>query len=153
MKWTGNDIDAYLQAKDYVDTAIIPLVPIDWETELKSSVVMGEYITLLSEGLEREYRGRVILFPPYTYLKMEPTELKLKRLKDWETMLQSNGFKHVIHLTSDVEWRSHENEINSLIWMPAIPVSDMSADHKFSIVSDQIKQMMKIILEEWKKQA
>jgi len=45
-EWKANEMDTYLQAKEYVDTAIIPLVPISCGDRMKSTVVMGEFILI-----------------------------------------------------------------------------------------------------------
>ncbi|MFN7252221.1 MAG: YpiF family protein [Anaerobacillus sp.] len=152
MKWQAKEVDLYLQAKEYVDTAIIPLVPISWGDELKSTVQMGEFITLISDELERQFKGRVFQFPSFTYLKSEKLEERLLRLNAFDEHLKSNGISHIIFLTSDVEWKQIEAKMNdTLLWIPSIPLEHMEQKYKMETLSSQIKQMLPIITSKWQK--
>jgi hypothetical protein len=152
MKWITKDVDTYFQAKEYVDTAIIPLIPIQFKDELKSSVVMGEFITLICEGLERELHGRVFQLPQFSYLKSVEKTTHLPHLKLLEEELFANGFSHIFYLTSDVDWKAVESELSSLIWMPHLPLEHLKADSKMEILQEQVKQVMKLLMDDWKKQ-
>ena len=37
MKWNGNDIETYLKEKQFIDTAVVPLLPIAIGSEMKTS--------------------------------------------------------------------------------------------------------------------
>lgn len=152
MKWQAKEIDLYLQAKEYVDTAIIPLVPISWGNELKSTVQMGEFITLISDELERQFKGRVFQFPSYTYLKTEKVEERLSKINSFDEHLKENGFSHIIYLTSDIEWKQIEGEMkDTLLWIPSIPLEHMEQKYKLETLSNQIKQMLPIMTNKWQK--
>ncbi len=69
MKFQAEDADLFLQSKDYIDTAIIPLVGIN-ASHIKQTVSLGEFTMLVAEDLERQLKGRVFLFPPHTYLEV-----------------------------------------------------------------------------------
>lgn len=152
MRWTIRSIEAYMKEKDYVDTAVVPLVPVNWRSEIKSTVEFGEFAVLLVDGLEQQLRGRVIHFPPFTYLKAEDAHLRLERLNAWKQELLENGLKHVFFITSDPEWKTMDNEAgDSLIWMPAVPLEYMSGENREEILGSQIKQLLQIILSKWQK--
>ena len=68
MKWIVKDVEQFEQAREYVDTGVIPLLSISAAKEMKTVVEQGEFIELLSMELEREYKGRVLLLPAFTYL-------------------------------------------------------------------------------------
>ena len=68
MKWIVKDVEQFEQAREYVDTGVIPLLSISAAKEMKMVVEQGEFIELLSTELEREYKGRVLLLPAFTYL-------------------------------------------------------------------------------------
>ncbi|MGB8463278.1 MAG: DUF2487 family protein, partial [Priestia megaterium] len=38
-------MDVYLQSKSYVDTVLVPLIPIDFGEDLKLTASMSEYTT------------------------------------------------------------------------------------------------------------
>jgi hypothetical protein len=151
MKWHTKDVDEYFHAKEYVDTAIIPLLPIQWNDELKSSVAMGEFISLISEGLERQLRGRVFLLPSFSYMKKEDRSKILPNLKAIETELKENGIKHIIYITSDSDWKRLEENLKTLIWLPTLPLQHVKQENKLSILEEQVKEVMKLVMEEWKK--
>ncbi|MBU8907261.1 YpiF family protein [Desertibacillus haloalkaliphilus] len=150
MKWQAIEIDTYLQAKEYVDTAIIPLVPISWEKEVKGTVAMGEFIMIMADELERQFRGRVIQFPAFSYLKSEPLDDRVQRLECWYQELTEHGVKHVVYITSDHDWKTAENKLSDmLLWLPTIPLEHMDHQYKVQTVSDQIKQLLPIMTNKW----
>lgn len=77
MRWRAADADAYLQSADYIDTAVIPLISITSSGGLKEAVEQGESTQLLSEELERQLKGRVYLFPSYTYVDIDQSQIAL----------------------------------------------------------------------------
>ena len=81
MKWVSKDIETYLSAKEYVDTAVIPLFTVSFGNEMKQSASSAEFITLLTNYLERQFTGRLMLFPPFTYLKTDDLEEVFNKLK------------------------------------------------------------------------
>ncbi|WP_096200922.1 YpiF family protein [Bacillus sp. FJAT-45350] len=150
MKWQAKEIDMYLQAKEYVDTALIPLVPISWEKDVKSTVSMGEFISIITDELERQFRGRVIQFPSFTYLKSESQEERIMRLLKWSNELEQNGVSHIVYLTSDSEWKAVESDLKDmLLWLPTIPLEHMEQQYKVQTISDQIKQLLPILTNKW----
>ncbi|OZM57282.1 hypothetical protein CIB95_07405 [Lottiidibacillus patelloidae] len=150
MKWQTKDVDEYFHAREYIDTAIIPLLPIQWNDELKSSVAMGEFISLISEGLERQLRGRVYLLPSFSYVKSEDRLNILPNLLSIETELKENGIKHIIYLTCDSDWKRVEEKLATLIWLPSLPLQHVKQENKLSILEEQVKEVMKLVMDEWK---
>ncbi|MFL6555853.1 MAG: DUF2487 family protein, partial [Bacillus sp. (in: firmicutes)] len=59
MKWTPQDIETYLNAKEYVDTAVVPILAVSVGGEMKQSATVAEFITLLTGHLERQFTGRL----------------------------------------------------------------------------------------------
>ncbi len=76
MRFRTEDTDTYLQSRDYVDTAIVPLVKVSLTADIKSTIQATEFTTILSEEMERQFRGRVMLFPPFSYHDTESAEGK-----------------------------------------------------------------------------
>jgi hypothetical protein len=152
MKWVTKDIDTYLQAKEYVDTAVIPLTPISWKDSMKSTVAMGEFITILSGEVERQFKGRIILFPPFTYSVSESKENRLERLSEWSSDVRKEGMEHIIYLSSDSEWKQVEQQVpGSLIWLPTLPLEYVDEKYKQSMIQDQMKQLITIFMNIWQK--
>ncbi|WP_226526655.1 YpiF family protein [Metabacillus niabensis] len=150
MKWVSNDVDLYNQTKEYIDTAVVPLVAISVGSDFKNTVSKGEFINLVSMDLERQLKGRVFLFPTYSYLKK--SENVIENLIEWKTELQQE-FKHVVFLTSDTELKEEKNEQleGKLIWLPTIPLENMDENLKRKLLQDQVEQILNILLQSWNK--
>ncbi|MCV9888363.1 YpiF family protein [Metabacillus halosaccharovorans] len=150
MKWVSNDVDLYNQTKEYIDTAVVPLIAISVGSDFKNTVSKGEFINLVSMDLERQLKGRVFLFPTYSYLKK--SENVIENLIEWKTELQQE-FKHVVFLTSDTELKEEKNEQleGKLIWLPTIPLENMDENLKRKLLQDQVEQILNILLQSWNK--
>jgi len=149
MKWTSKDMSQYVQSKEYIDTAVIPLIPISFEAEIKTMASHGEYITILSHELERQFKGRVILLPSYSYLHKNTLESKVEQLNDFVAHIK-NDMKHVFLLTSDSVWSQKEQELEGkLVWLPAIPLEDMEEKYKQKIIQNQMNQLLPMFIQKW----
>jgi hypothetical protein len=152
MKWTPQDIETYLNAKEYVDTAVVPLLSVSIGGEMKQSASAGEFITLLTGYLERQFTGRLLLLPPFTYLKSKNGESTISDLKDWEADLVKGEVKHIFYITSEIDWRSWEEELTgTVIWLPSIPLEHMNESQKLSVIDSQVKQLLDLFTQKWHK--
>ncbi|WP_394579675.1 YpiF family protein [Cytobacillus firmus] len=150
MKWISQDIDMFLKEKQYVDTAVLPLLPVSFGDDIKQSVAMTEFISLLSVQLERQFRGRLIMLPGYAYLKQASEESMISGLGQWESELKAQGFKHIFLLTSDSMWKTFEDRLQGgLIWLPSLPLEHMDEDYRNSILDDQVKQLLNLFVQKW----
>jgi hypothetical protein len=152
MKWTPQDIETYLNAKEYVDTAVVPLLSVSIGGEMKQSASAGEFITLLTGYFERQFTGRLLLLPPFTYLKSKNGESTISDLKDWEADLVKGEVKHIFYITSEIDWRSWEEELTgTVIWLPSIPLEHMNESQKLSVIDSQVKQLLDLFTQKWHK--
>lgn len=150
MKWISQDIDMFLKEKQYVDTAVLPLLPVSFGDDIKQSVAMTEFISLLSVQLERQFRGRLIMLPGYAYLKPASEESLISGLGQWESELKAQGFKHIFLLTSDSMWKTFEDRLEGgLIWLPSLPLEHMDENYRNSILDDQVKQLLNLFVQKW----
>lgn len=150
MKWNAEDVELYQKSKEFVDTIILPLLPINLESEMGQTAAMTEFITLVSSQLERQFRGRLLLLPGFTYLKTSDDEKLLASLLEWETHLVSNDVSHIFYLTSDIFWKSFENKLQgSLLWMPSIPLETLQDSQKVSVIENQVKQVLNLFTQRW----
>jgi hypothetical protein len=144
MKWRAKDAELYLQSKEYIDTAVIPLVSVQVGTNVKSVLAKGEYTLLVTEELERQLRGRIFLFPSSTYLNQEEALETIKQLYQAVRRV----FPHVVFLTAEDEWDSFHEEFH-VIPIPPVPLEDLSPDSKKKIVQEQIEKILNILLQYW----
>jgi hypothetical protein len=150
MKWIPQEVETYLQAKEYVDTAVIPLYSVSFGDEMKQSAAMAEFITLLTSQLERQFTGRLLLFPPFTYLKNNQCEKVINELKNWEANIETSEFKHIFYITTESEWRMQEQKFaGSIIWLPALPLEFMDVSQKVAMVDSQVKQLLNLFTQKW----
>ncbi|MFJ9382879.1 YpiF family protein [Peribacillus sp. NPDC101481] len=149
MKWTAKDLDMYLQSKEYVDTVLIPLVPLSFRGQMKQSGSMNEFLTILSLEIEKQMKGRILLLPTFHYLSGELD--KVERLKRWANEVKENNFEHVFFLTSDFEWKKEERELeNNLVWIPAIPLEGLEIEQAREMINQQVLQILDIFSYNWK---
>ncbi|PTY87126.1 DUF2487 family protein, partial [Heyndrickxia sporothermodurans] len=118
MLWNSKDVKVYLKEQQFIDTAVVPLLPISFGHEMKQAASQGEFIDLLSMHLERQFKGRVLLFPAFTYLSTLEKEQQMNMLQNWEVKLKETGFSHIFYLTSDSSW-SNQEKIKDIIWLPS----------------------------------
>ncbi|MFD2679498.1 YpiF family protein [Bacillus seohaeanensis] len=152
MNWIGKDIDVLLREKEFIDTAVIPLIPVDFLDEIKTSAAQNEFISLLQLHLERQFKGRMIITPPFTYLLSQTKEDLKANLSMWTEAVTQSGIKHAFLLTSDSGWKKVEEDLgDNLIWVPSIPLEHMEEQYKHSIMEDQVKQLLNVIVQKWQK--
>lgn len=152
MKWVSKDVDMYLGAKEYVDTVVLPLLPVSFGTDIKQTVTMSEFISLLSGPLEKQFKGRLLMLPGFTYLKNNNMDKHLEELKSWEKEFKFQDFKHIFYVTSDSDWTLKDGELEgSLIWLPSLPLENMDQNYKNTILEDQVKQMLNLFIKKWQK--
>ena len=117
---------------------------------MKQSATASEFITLLTGHLERQFTGRLLLLPPFTYLKSQNGENTINDLKDWEASLEKGEFSHIFYITSEIDWRKREEELTgTVIWLPSIPLEHMSDSQKLAVVDSQVKQLLDLFTEKW----
>ncbi|MDR2994954.1 MAG: YpiF family protein [Bacillus cereus] len=152
LKWIVKDVEQFEQAREYVDTGVIPLLSISAAKEMKMVVEQGEFIELLSMELEREYKGRVLLLPAFTYL-VESQKNEKGRLQEWTNHLRSEGFKHIAYVTSDFSWKEEIQELQGdLFWFPSLALEQFSDQAKREVIHAHIKNIMVMLEEKWGKQ-
>ncbi|MBM4762114.1 YpiF family protein [Bacillus sp. B15-48] len=152
MKWVASDIEKYVKSIEYVDTAVIPLLPISFGDDIKESAAMTEFTTLLTNLLERQLQGRILLIPGFSYLREEKNEA-LDQLNRWESQLLDNQFNHVFHVTSDMDWKQDEEHLRgTLLWLPSIPLQHMDERSKTSVMEDQVRQLMNLFIQKWREE-
>lgn len=134
--------------REYIDTAVIPLVPVVLGDGIKRAAEQGEFIQLLSLHLERQFKGRTLILPSFSYMK-EPNE-NIEALESWTMHAKEAGFSYVFYLTSDPRWQSIQDECKgTLIHIPSIPLEHMDEQHKHTVMENQLKTLIEKIVQAW----
>ncbi|WP_155590634.1 YpiF family protein [Lysinibacillus cavernae] len=146
MYFNANDVTSFMAQKDFIDTAIVPLVSIDLSSEkMKQSGAEVDFVMSLTSFIEQQFKGRLLVMPPFSYM----TTLKNDELpQQLEAQLHNAGFKHVFFITCDHAWTTSGDIVN-IIWLPAIPLESMDASVKKSIMEDQLRQVIPMLSTKW----
>lgn len=150
MKWTEEDVIMYQKAKEYIDTAVIPLLPVSFSGDMNQSAASNDYLTVLTHELEKQYKGRILLLPPVIY----PADTKEAAglVKPWTELLNNQGFAHRFLLTSDIMWKRHEQSLDAdLLWMPSLPIASMERGQARQMIADQVRQLAELFTLAWEK--
>ncbi|WLV23432.1 DUF2487 family protein [Aciduricibacillus chroicocephali] len=150
MKWVRQDAKRYLEAKEFIDTAVIPLIPLDISHEdgISKTALYQETTQIFTSELEKELAGRVMLFPAYVYLPNEETDSV--RLQRWVDSAQENGFKHVFLTTFDSSWRKHaKNMSGELVWLPCPTEMDMETEEFGQSAKGLAREVIRLMREVW----
>ncbi|AUJ26417.1 DUF2487 family protein [Virgibacillus dokdonensis] len=152
MKWKKTDITQYTEAKEYIDTVLIPLMPFEMEsdTHLDVNAFQYEWTMLLVNELEKELTGRMMLLPPYVYRKPIIQEQELTRIDSWAKEIKKQPFNHVFFLTLDGGWKKHEEALpGTLLWLPGMKSGDLHSADMYRFIRDQVEQMSELIQSYW----
>lgn len=146
MYFNANDVTSFMEQKEFIDTAIVPLVSIDLTSEkIKQSGAEADFLLSLTSFIEQQFKGRLLLLPPFSY----STILKNEELPQLlESQLHNAGFKHVFFITCDHFWTNIGDVVN-VIWLPAIPLESMDKGVKNSILEDQLRQVIPTFSTRW----
>lgn len=152
MKWIRKDLEQYIQAKEYIDTLIIPLVPfhLSDDNEVTKHAFQTEVLTSFSIELEKELSGRVMLTPNYYYLKSVKKEDEIVRINSWVEDTKKQPFKYVFFVSFDSTWKKHEPSLEgTLLWLPSMLTGDIHSEEISHIIRDQVKQVSELIRSYW----
>src|SRR5690625_154216 len=152
MQWYKEDIEQYLNAKEYVDTVIILLQPfhLSHDKELLKDSFLRQALSIYANEIEQELSGRVFLTPEYNYLKSSQLENEVTRINNWVQDIKKQPFQSVFYLTFDIAWRKVESDLNGeLIWLPGISSGDLQAKETVSMIQNQVTQISELIKSYW----
>lgn len=144
MFYTGKDAAVFLIQQDFIDTALIPLVPISFDSKvIPQAASQADYILSLVNALENQFKGRVVAFPSFSYVK---TQNKQQLVNEWKTASDDSPFKNTFYLTTDSEWIGLDENV---LWTASIPLDSMDSKMRSKIIDDQIRQLIPRIAERW----
>lgn len=152
MKWIKEDIEKYIQAKEYIDTLIIPLLPFDLseDKEMPKIAFQGEVISIFVRELEKELMGRVVLTPSYYYNNNADKKNEIERINTWVEDAQKQPFEHVFFVTFDATWKKEEKDLKgSLIWLPSNHSVTINSKEMITIIRDQVEEVGELIRSYW----
>lgn len=152
MKWRNKDLAQYVQAKEYIDTIIIPLIPfqMNLDDELEKDAFQSEALNLFVNELEKELSGRILVTPNYHYLKGMQLDSEVERVNEWTHNIKEQPFQHVFFITFDMKWKKLERDLEgSLIWLPGFQSGDLHSQEWNQRLREQVKDIKELIRSFW----
>ncbi|WP_067725486.1 YpiF family protein [Oceanobacillus damuensis] len=152
MKWRKDDLQQYVQAKEYIDTILLPLIPIQLskDDQAEKYASQAEVMHILANEIEKELTGRIMLAPSYHYLNSADKNTEIHRLKMWAEDMKEQPFSQIVHITFDSGWKKHEKDINdNLLWIPAVQAGEINSKEMHRIIRDQVGQTAELIRSYW----
>lgn len=152
MKWTSVDLQKYDQAKEYIDTVIVPLAPFQIDALEASAKNADQYdvLTLFARELEKELMGRIMLAPTYTYVTSAKKSQEAERLNEWTNHFKEQPFKQVLYVSFDPSWRKVSKDLEGeFIWIPTVSLKDADPAAVKGIIRDQTIQTVELIKSFW----
>ncbi|ANB59331.1 YpiF family protein [Anoxybacteroides amylolyticum] len=150
MKWTAYDVSMYEKEKQYIDTAVLPLLPLTFSERAKLAAADGEFMQLVTNEIERQLKGRLFLFPSFPYFASETLDVCVERLNCWTTELKEAGMRHVFYVTTDQKWKEKESMLTGvLFFLPSIPFEHMDDSYKQQIVYEQTTKLLNAFISHW----
>ena len=146
MNWEAKSIDTIVEQKEYIDTALIPLLLIEGSPEgMKQSASAAEFLMNLTPYIEKQFKGRIVEFPPFSYT---PESDRTRLATEWKSELEKMEFKHYIFLTTDRTWME-EDILPEAVYVPSIPLEHMDKQVKQSVLQDQLRQLIPLLSKRW----
>lgn len=152
MKWKKTDLNQYKQAKEYIDTIVVPLVPfhLSGDNDLEKSAFQSEVLSVFTTEIENELTGRIMLIPNYHYLKSANKEVETDRLNTWVEDMQKQPFTHIFFVTFDASWKKSEQAMNgTLLWLPGLHSGSLHSKEMHALIRDQVEQIGELIRSYW----
>ncbi|MCG1009098.1 DUF2487 family protein [Salinicoccus sp. ID82-1] len=140
MLYNHQDLKVLKDEIEFVDTALIPFASADMNGSARDNASDMEMIQMVTIQLEKQFKGRLFITPA-----MMTVEGMTEVLETYIEQLEAYGFKKVIILTHlDKSFDSaHSIVVNR------IPLEDMDAEMKMSLINDEVKNVMKQVITIW----
>lgn len=152
MKWSKEDIQKYLSAKEYIDTVILPLQAFQFsdDADMDKDAFQLEVLNIYANEIEKELSGRVMLAPTYFYTKASDADIEINRLNAWVAEMQQQPFKEIFLFTFDNAWKKHEKELDAhVLWFPGMKTGDIQSKEASTLIRNQVEQLSELIRSYW----
>lgn len=152
VKWHKDDVKKYVEAKEYIDTLVIPTLQlqIEDETTIERDAFTAEIATIYANEIEKELSGRIFVTPFYSYLKQKDLTKEAERINEWIEHFKSQPFQHTFILTFDNAWKKVERALNGeLLWLPSVKPIDLKTTEASSLLTSQIEHISELIRSFW----
>jgi len=137
MRWTLEDMRTYEGAKEYIDTALIPIYRLPPNELGIAKVQEQRWLEEICVYAERQLTGRIVLFP--TLYLIEGTE-SLPRF-------QADAFPHVLFVTTEEQLEESLTTLNFSAYL----LDRKDDEEDLAVMVKEGKKLTQKIMELWKK--
>lgn len=152
MKWSKEDIQKYLPAKEYIDTVILPLQAFQFndDVNMDKDAFQLEVLNIYAKEIEKELSGRVMLAPTYFYTASADADSEINRLNTWVAEMLNQPFKEIFLFTFDNAWKKYERDLNAhVLWFPGMKTGDIHTKEASTLIRNQVEQISELIRSYW----
>ncbi|GGB05605.1 DUF2487 family protein [Macrococcus hajekii] len=142
MLFNHRDLKDIKHQLEYIDTAIIPVIDVDYRQQLMNIVDSYEIIQMMTLTVENQFKGRVLLAPAVQVQEDYTLPLVIGE------QLKSYGMKNILFITSAAsrfETQEHHVKVNTF------PLEAMDIDMREELIEPQVKELMRTIISMWNK--
>lgn len=149
MRWTAVDAEKFFRSKEYVDTVLIPVMPVSFQENCIDHAGESEYLHLVSAGLEKQFQGRVLLMPPLIYCVSRDNCI-IHVLLHWTEVLETEFFQHICFLTVEkIPQQLITDKRVKVLPVPAIPMHQLDRHNQKIMINEQIDQLSRLLKKFW----
>ncbi|TDM13221.1 DUF2487 family protein [Macrococcus lamae] len=142
MLFNYRDLKDIKHQLEYIDTAIIPIIDVDYRGQLMTIVDHYEVIQALTLEVENQFKGRVLLIPPVQVQEDYTLPVVIGE------QLKGYGMKNVLFVSS---MNSHFQTQLEHFKVNIFPLETMDDDFKQEMIQTQVKDLMRHIIAMWNK--
>jgi len=152
MEWNAKESASFFESREYIDTCLVPIIPLSFDHDGKDCGNSSEYIFRISKQIENQFKGRILLTPPLTYFKSSTQEFNNQVLEEWCKQFEQSNFNYQVYISSDLDWKPIVEEKGyTFIWLPALPMLQMDESSKMKVILSQSEQLLNIFTSQWNK--
>ena len=146
MFFNPNDVSQFLSNKQFIDTAVIPLVSVSFDEETaRRNASAAQFLMSLTNFIEQQFKGRLMLTTPFTYFESQHEMISINTITEH---MKLAGFQHIFFITCDNFWVKCNNS-KDIIWLPSIPLESMDVGVKQRVLEDQLSLIITRFSASW----
>lgn len=152
MQWNPEDLSAFFQAKDYIDTVILPITSISFtnKEEAEKLAIQKRSLEIVSQEMERNYAGRIFVCPVYIYPHHVNRQTEIDRINSWTEEMLAEHFEHRFILSHDIGWKKYEKQFEAnFIWTPSFSLKNFQTDEARQFMKEQTTELSDLIRSYW----
>jgi len=143
LRFKPSDVETARRESAYIDTLIIPLIPVGFEEDMLAFSECSEMALAVSAEAERQLSGRAMLAPAFSYVGDVP----VSGIERWKEAAGAGQFRFITLITADLRWK--ETPVEGLIYVPRLSLDAMSGDQRGQMITNFVGQVLEQLAKRW----